>query len=122
METAQTRGQALLILTNLPDQASAQAMAESLVADRLAACVNILAPCRSVYRWQGRIEDAPEIPLLIKTTAARYAALEAAIRAGHPYELPEIIAVPIAHGLPEYLNWVASETLDEHPDGKLSTC
>ena len=122
METAQTRGQVLLILTNLPDQASAQAMAESLVADRLAACVNILAPCRSVYRWQGRIEDAPEIPLLIKTTAARYAALEAAIRAGHPYELPEIIAVPIAHGLPEYLNWVASETLDEHPDGKLSTC
>ncbi|MDP3515013.1 MAG: divalent-cation tolerance protein CutA [Sulfuritalea sp.] len=122
METAQTRGQTLLVLTNLPDQASAQAMAESLVADRLAACVNILAPCRSVYRWQGRIEDAPEIPLLIKTTAARYAALEAAIRAGHPYELPEIIAVPIAHGLPEYLNWVASETLDEHPDGKLSTC
>ena len=122
METAQTRGQTLLILTNLPDQASAQAMAQSLVADRLAACVNILAPCRSVYRWQGRIEDAPEIPLLIKTTAARYAALEAAIRAGHPYELPEIIAVPIAHGLPEYLNWVASETLDEHPDGKLSTC
>lgn len=122
METAQTRGQTLLILTNLPDQASAQAMAESLVADRLAACVNILAPCRSVYRWQGRVEDAPEIPLLIKTTAARYAALEAAIRAGHPYELPEIIAVPIAHGLPEYLNWVASETLDEHPDGKLPPC
>lgn len=122
METAQTRGQTLLILTNLPDQASAQAMAQSLVADRLAACVNILAPCRSVYRWQGRIEDAPEIPLLIKTTAARYAALEAAIRAGHPYELPEIIAVPIAHGLPEYLNWVASETLDEYPDGKLSPC
>lgn len=122
METAQTRGQTLLILTNLPDQASAQAMAESLVADRLAACVNILAPCRSVYRWQGRVEDAPEIPLLIKTTAARYAALEAAIRAGHPYELPEIIAVPIARGLPEYLNWVASETLDEHPDGKLPPC
>lgn len=122
METAQTRGQTLLVLTNLPDQASAQSMAESLVADRLAACVNILAPCRSVYRWQGRIEDAPEIPLLIKTTAERYAALEAAIRAGHPYELPEIIAVPIAHGLPEYLNWVASETLDEHPDGKLPTC
>ena len=122
METAQTRGQTLLVLTNLPDQTSAQSMAESLVADHLAACVNILAPCRSVYRWQGRIEDAPEIPLLIKTTAARYAALEAAIRAGHPYELPEIIAVPIAHGLPEYLNWVASETLDELPDGKLSPC
>lgn len=116
METAQTRDQTLLILTNLPDQASAQAMAESLVADRLAACVNILAPCRSVYRWQGAIESAEETPLLIKTTAARYAALEAAIRASHPYELPEIIAVTVARGLPEYLMWVATET-SETPDG-----
>lgn len=107
MESAQT----LLILTNLPDAASAQALAARLVAERLAACVNILAPCRSVYRWQGAVEDAQEIPLLIKTTAARYAALESAIRAAHPYELPEIIAVPIARGLPDYLSWVAAETL-----------
>lgn len=119
---SQTRGETLLVLTNLPDEASAQALASSLVAGHLAACVNILAPCRSVYRWQGRIETAQETPLLIKTSGARYAALEAAIRAAHPYELPEIIAVPVAHGLPEYLNWVAGETLDEHPDGKLSTC
>lgn len=122
MELSQTRSQALLVLTNLPDQASARALASSLVAKRLAACVNILAPCRSMYRWQGAIESAEEIPLLIKTTDARYAALETAIRAGHPYELPEIIAVAIAHGLPEYLDWVASETLDELPDGKFSTC
>ncbi len=122
MEISQIRGQTLLILTNLPDEASAQALASSLVAEHLAACVNILAPCRSVYRWQGRVESVQEIPLLIKTTGARYAATEAAIRSGHPYELPEIIAVPIAHGLPEYLDWVASETLAEHPDGNSLTC
>jgi periplasmic divalent cation tolerance protein len=117
METGQTRGQTLLVFTNLPDAASAQALASELVSKRLAACVNVLAPCRSTYRWQGKIESAQEVPLLIKTTAAAYAALEAAIRARHPYELPEIIAVPVAHGLPEYLAWVA-EALDEIPDRK----
>lgn len=101
---------ALLVLTNLPDDASARTLAGELVELRLAACVNILAPCRSVYRWQGQVEDASEVPLLIKTTAERYAALEEAIRARHPYELPEIVAVPLAHGLPAYLDWVAAET------------
>ena len=115
-------GQTLLILTNLPDEASAATLAAALVTERLAACVNILAPCRSIYRWQGKIESAQETPLLIKTTALRYAALEAAIRARHPYELPEIIAVPVSHGLPEYLTWVASETLVPDPDGKPATC
>jgi periplasmic divalent cation tolerance protein len=118
METCQTHCQTMLVLTNLPDEASAHVLATALVTERLAACVNILAPCRSVYRWQGEIERAQEIPLLIKTTTARYAALEEAIRVRHPYELPEIIAVPIAHGLPEYLNWVAAETLVEHADFK----
>jgi periplasmic divalent cation tolerance protein len=125
MEMSETGCQALLILTNLPDADSAQALATTLVSERLAACVNVLAPCRSVYRWQGAIESAQEVPLLIKTTAARYADLEAAIRAAHPYELPEIIAVPIAHGLPEYLDWVVTETctetLAEAADGKLPT-
>lgn len=101
---------ALLVLTNLPDAASARALAGVLVEARLAACVNILAPCRSVYRWQGQVEDAEEVPLLIKTTADRYTALEAAIRAQHPYELPEIVAVPIQRGLPDYLAWVEQET------------
>jgi periplasmic divalent cation tolerance protein len=100
----------LLVLTNLPDAASARALAGALVEARLAACVNILAPCLSVYRWQGRIEEASEVPVLIKTTAARYAALEAAIRAQHPHELPEIVAVPFKYALPEYLAWVATET------------
>lgn len=102
--------EALLIFTNLPDTDSAQALASHLIEQRLAACVNILAPCRSVYRWQGQVEQADEVPLLIKTTAAGYPALETAIRARHPYELPEIIAVPVAHGLPAYLDWVAAET------------
>lgn len=118
METCQT----LLILTNLPDDASARAMATSLVSDRLAACVNILAPCQSVYHWQGEIENTAEVPLLIKSTEAAYAALETAIRARHPYELPEIIAVPIAYGLPEYLAWVSSETQAEIVDGKPIQC
>jgi len=100
----------LLVLTNLPDAASAQALAALLVEQRLAACVNILAPVRSVYRWAGRITDAEEVPLLIKTSTARYAALEEAIRNHHPYELPEIIAVPIEFGLPGYLAWVDAET------------
>ena len=100
----------LLVLTNLPDAASAERIARLLVEQRLAACVNILAPCTSIYRWQGATETATEVPLLIKTTPAHYAALEAAIRAHHPYELPEIVAVPLEAGLPGYLAWVASET------------
>ena len=104
--------QSLLVLTNLPDRAAAERLADALIEKRVAACVNILAPCRSVYRWQGEVQHDEEHPMLIKTTGERYAALEAAIRAGHPYELPEIIALPIERGLPAYLNWVAVETAD----------
>jgi len=100
----------LLVLTNLPDRASAEKLATLLIEQRLAACVNVLAPCGSVYRWQGEIRHDEEHPLLIKTAQDRYAELEAAIRANHPYELPEIIAVPVVHGLPAYLGWVLSET------------
>ena len=100
----------LLVLTNLPDRAAAERLADLLIAGKLAACVNILAPCRSVYRWQGAVQHDEEHPLLIKTTAERYPALEQALREAHPYELPEIIAVPIERGLPAYLDWVATET------------
>jgi periplasmic divalent cation tolerance protein len=101
---------ALLVITNLPDRAAAERLAERLLGERLAACVNLLAPCRSVYRWKGAVQHDEEHPLLIKTTAERYPALERAIREGHPYELPEIIAVPIDRGLPSYLEWVDQET------------
>jgi periplasmic divalent cation tolerance protein len=100
----------LLVLTNLPDRDSAQRMADALIESRTAACVNILAECSSVYRWQGKIETASEIPLLIKTTRAAYPRLEATLRAHHPYELPEIIAVSVETGFPGYLQWVAQET------------
>ena len=100
----------LLVLTNLPDRASAERLADLLLEQRLAACVNILAPCRSVYRWKGAVQHDEEHPMLIKTTAERYGALEQALREGHPYELPEIIAVPIEGGLPAYLDWVTAET------------
>lgn len=101
----------LLVLTNCPDEATANAIALAVVEARLAACVNILPRVQSLYRWQGAVESAAEIPLLIKSTAANYPALEAAIRQRHPYDLPEIIALPVARGLPDYLNWVATETL-----------
>ena len=102
----------LLVLTNLPERAAAERLADMLIEKRLAACVNILAPCRSVYRWKDAVQHDEEHPMLIKTTAERYAALEAAIRAKHPYKLPEIIALPIERGLPAYLKWVAAETAD----------
>jgi periplasmic divalent cation tolerance protein len=101
---------ALLVLTNLPDRAAAERLAEALVEKRLAACVNLLAPCRSVYRWKGELQRDEEHPLLAKTTTERYAELEKAIRAAHPYELPEIVAVPIERGLPEYMTWIAAQT------------
>lgn len=100
----------LLVLTNCPDEATANAIALALVEEKLAACVNILPRVQSVYRWQGAVESASEIPLLIKSTVGRYAELEAAIRARHPYDVPEIIALPITQGLPAYMNWVATET------------
>ena len=100
----------LLVLTNLPDRAAAESLADALITEQLAACVNILAPCRSVYRWQGSVQHDEEHPMLIKTTEERYAALEQAIRTRHPYELPEIVAVRIERGLAAYLEWVAAET------------
>lgn len=101
----------ILVQTNLPDQASAENIAQHLIAAKLAACVSILAPCASIYHWQGKVESATEIPLLIKTTEQRYAAVEAAILELHPYELPEILYVTVSGGLPAYIQWLQQETL-----------
>ena len=103
-------GEALLVLTNLPDRETALKLARALIQQRLAACVNLLSPCTSVYRWKGDIEEAEEVPVLIKTRAARYPDIERAIRSLHPYELPEVIAVPIVRGLPDYIEWIGEET------------
>jgi len=100
----------IMVITNLPDRASAERIATSLVTAGVAACVNIMAECSSVYRWQGIIQHTDEIPMFIKTTRAAYPQLEGALRKLHPYELPEIVALPVDAGLPEYLNWVAQET------------
>jgi len=100
---------ALLVLTNAPDRATAEQMARHLVETRLAACVNILAECRSVYRWEGAVEEAVEVPLLVKTQEARYAEVERAIRALHPYAVPEVIAIAVDRGAAPYLEWVAAQ-------------
>jgi len=104
---------ALIVITNAPDRDIALKIARALIERKLAACVNILAECTSVYRWRGKLETATEVPLLIKTRAAIYPELEAAIKSLHPYELPEIVAVPIERGSPEYLEWVNAETVTE---------
>ena len=100
----------LIVLTHAPDRETAQKIARALIEARAAACVNILGACASIYRWKGEIETAEEVPLLIKTRGGRYAELEALLRRFHPYELPEIVAVPAVRGLPAYLDWVVAET------------
>ncbi|MBN8922961.1 MAG: divalent-cation tolerance protein CutA [Rhodanobacter sp. 68-29] len=96
----------LLCLCTCPDAASAQKLAETLVGERLAACVNRLPGVLSTYRWQGEVNTDNEELLLIKTTADRFEALKARLLALHPYELPELIALPIKRGHAAYLDWV----------------
>jgi periplasmic divalent cation tolerance protein len=105
---------ALIVFCTCPDRASAEALAEALVAERLAACVSLL-PVRSIYRWQGSVERAEEVQLLVKTTSDRFDALRMAVLARHPYELPELIAVEAAAGLDRYLDWIGASTRPE-PD------
>lgn len=101
------------MLTTCDSAASAAALAEHLVGRHLAACVNTLGPVQSTYWWQDGLERTTEALLLIKTTAARYTEVEAAIRERSGYELPEVIAVPIAQGLDRYLDWVRAATRTE---------
>ena len=95
-----------LILCTCPDQNSAEMLARLLIEAKLAACVNVLPGLTSIYAWQGEIETAREHLLLIKTHKDRYAAVETALKNAHPYQLPEIIAVTIDQGFPEYLQWI----------------
>jgi periplasmic divalent cation tolerance protein len=100
----------ILVLTQMPDQASAETLARALVEARLAACVSIGASVSSLYHWRGKTEMAAEVPVVVKTVRDAYPEVEAAIRSRHPYELPEIIAVPVIDGLPGYLDWIDAET------------
>ncbi len=96
----------LIVLTTLPDHASAEILAEQLITENLAACVNIMGEMTSIYRWKGKIHHGTEYQLLIKTSQARYPELQAWIAEHHPYELPEILAIPVFEALPEYLDWI----------------
>jgi periplasmic divalent cation tolerance protein len=98
-------------LSTAPDAETAARIARVLVEERLAACVNLVPGVRSLYRWKGRVEDAGEVLLLIKTRAERLDALAARLRALHPYELPELVALPATGGLGAYLDWVAAEAV-----------
>ena len=97
---------ALVVITTTDTQQAAEQIAHQLVEAQLAACVQLISPLTSVYRWQGKIETASEVLLLIKTTRSAYAALEAAIKQTHSYQTPEIIALPISAGAPDYLAWL----------------
>ena len=101
--------QILLVLTTLATHADAQRLARAMVEQRLAACAQI-SRIDSVYRWQDALHAEPEFRLLLKTSATRYPALHAALRAQHPYQLPAIVALPCAHALPEFADWVEQET------------
>lgn len=109
---------ALLVFTTIDDADAARRLADSLVAARHVACVNILPPITSVFRWDGESPDAgsaevqaeTEVMLVMKTTASAYPGLEGRLREEHPYELPEIIAVPVDRGLPEFLHWIDAAT------------
>ena len=95
-----------IVFCTVPDSDSGHRIAARLVQDGLAACVNLITGIESVYRWKGQLEKASEVLLMIKSRSADYTEVEAAISALHPYELPEIIAVPVSSGLPGYLDWV----------------
>lgn len=99
----------LLVFITCP-ATTADALAGALVEARLAACVHLLPAGRSIYRWQGTVERAEEVQLIVKTSRARYAELEAEVRRLHPYELPEVVAVNLACGLPAYLQWIHEST------------
>ena len=96
----------LMVLTTLPDHASAEILAEQLISENLAACVNIMGEITSFYRWKGKIQHGTEYQLLIKTTRTRYPEVQAWIADHHPYEIPEILAIPVCEGHQDYLDWV----------------
>ncbi|MGH8094604.1 MAG: divalent-cation tolerance protein CutA [Chthoniobacterales bacterium] len=101
----------LLVLSTFPDLATARRVARQLVEEKCAACANLLPSVESIYWWEKKVENANETLVLFKTSAASYAALETTLRRLHPYEVPEIIALPVEHGLPDYLRWVSANCL-----------
>ena len=101
---------AIVILVTACSEAEAEMIAKVVVEEQLAACVNILSPMRSVYRWEGKVTDDREWLLLIKTRAERFAAIETRVKALHSYQVPEVIALPIMAGTEGYMRWLREET------------
>jgi periplasmic divalent cation tolerance protein len=108
--TDSTASAVVVVLTTLPADADAEAFAEALVRERLAACVSIGAPMTSVYTWQGAVERAPERQLIVKTVRDNVALLKARLATLHPYDVPELLVLPIAEGGEAYLAWVREST------------
>ncbi len=103
----------IVVLSTVPDVSTGRKIAQGILEERLAACVNISGPLESHYWWEGEIQRDPEHLLVIKTRGELFVRLEEAIRALHPYDVPEVIALPIEQGSPSYLDWIASETRKE---------
>jgi len=103
--------EAIVVLCSCPDEPTARHIARELVAERLAACVQRVPGVQSVYRWEGVVRDEPEVLLAIKTTGSCYQALEMRLKALHPYDVPEIIALPVVAGSSSYLSWILSESV-----------
>jgi periplasmic divalent cation tolerance protein len=101
---------AVVVLSTAPDAAVAEELSRQLVEERLAACVSRVPGVKSLFRWEGEVQDSEEILLVIKTHAHRAPALTRRLRELHPYEVPEILALPVAAGLPAYLEWILEET------------
>lgn len=104
----------LLVICNVPDSEVAETVTTHLLQCKLVACVNQLPPVVSTYNWQGVIERSTEIPLLMKTTSENFPAVSEAICALHPYQVPEIIAIPVSHAFDAYAQWVKKECVVEH--------
>ena len=104
---------AIVVLVTVSSEREAETIATALLHERLAACVNVTSPVRSLYRWEGRIADDQEWQLVIKTQARLFEALATRVRALHTYDVPEIIALPVLAGTAEYLDWIQRETRNE---------
>jgi len=107
----------VVVLVTVPNRETGALIADALVGERLAACVNIVPGLFSIYRWQGKVEREPEELLIIKTRRAMVEALSRRVRELHPYSVPEVLALPVEAGLDIYLKWLATETLDEPAAG-----
>ena len=100
----------LLVITTLPNADAAAELAKNVVGERLAACANLIPALRSIYKWQGKVQDENEVLVLFKTRQDSYEALKARILELHPYEVPEVLAIPVEQGYSAYLEWLARET------------